>query len=92
MNRSSLTEDTPATPGWVDARISAIFQPFGPEVRSARDRYADCLASVNGALDVDQGHDQCRIALLQAVRDLVADTTGLDRELQALEAELSNAT
>ena len=92
MTRSSLTEETPSTPGWVEARLREIFAPFGSEVGSARDAYADCLAGVRGAVDVDLGHDHCRRTLLAALGDKVADPAALDRSLQALEAEISNAT
>ena len=92
MNRSSLTEETPATPGWVDGRLQEIFAPYGETTRAARDAYAECLAGVRGAIDVDAGHDGCRRRLLGEVRELVPDAEALDRDLQALEAEISRST
>jgi hypothetical protein len=94
MNRSSLTEETPATPSWVDGRIQAIFAPLGDHdhARAAREAYAECLAGVRGDVDVDSGHDECRRAVLAAVGDLVQDRAALDRDLQALEAEISRST
>jgi hypothetical protein len=47
---------------------------------------------VRGRADVDAGHDACRQQLLAAVRDHVGDEAGLDRALQALEAEISADT
>ncbi len=92
MTRSSLTEETPATPGWVDARITAIFAPFGPSLDAVRDAYAECLAGVRGAVDVETGYDRCRRNAVQAARDVVADADALDHTLQTLEAEISSST
>ncbi len=92
MTRSSLPEETPATPGWVDARISQVFTAFGVTMEPARSAYADCLAGVRGGVDVDSGHDRCRKRLLAAVRDHLADVQGFDHALQALEAEISADT
>ncbi len=92
MTQSSLTEETPAAPGWVERRIREIFAPLGPETAGAGDAYADCLAGARGAVDVDAAHDRCRRALLDAVDGKVADRGALDRSLQALEAEISEAT
>ena len=92
MTRSSLTEETPAAPGWVDGRIAEIFDPLGPDAQAARDAYAECLAGARGGVDVDASHDRCRRAALQALSAHGADMAALDRALQALEAELSNAT
>ena len=92
MSRSSLTEETPATPGWVDARIRAIFAPFGATAETTRDAYADCLASVGGAADVNLAHDRCRTAAVRALADIAEDPNALDRDLQALEAEISSST
>ena len=97
MTQSSLTEETAATPGWVDRRINEAFAPLGPSATAVADTYAACLASVRGATDVDLGHDGCRQAALSAV-DGLADAPGqavrdqLDKALQALEAELSAST
>ena len=92
MSRSSLTEETPAAPGWVDRRVRDIFDPLGADAATAANAYADCLAGVRGAVDVDAGHDRCRRAALASLGGSDADLDALDRQLQALEAELSNAT
>jgi hypothetical protein len=92
VNRSSLTEETPAIPGWVEKRVHEIFRPLGPEAMAVGDAYADCLAGVRGAVDVDAGHDRCRAAALGALEGHIADPDELDRTLQALEAEIGNAT
>ncbi len=92
MTRSSLTEETPATPGWVDRRIAEIFGPLGPELTAERDAYADCLAGARGSVDVDASHDRCRRTLLAAVEGKASDLANLDRTLQALEAEISSGT
>ena len=93
MIRSSLPEETPATPGWVDDRIDAIFAPFGAPAAAAREAYAVCLAGVRGSVDVDAGHDRCRFAVLTALKGSEGvDLTALDHTLQALEAEISAST
>ncbi len=92
MTRSSLTEETPSTPGWVDAKIRTLFAPLGNAGEAPRDAYADCLAGVRGGVDVDGGHDRCRKTAIAAVREIAPDVDGLDRALQALEAEISRDT
>ncbi|WP_158742163.1 hypothetical protein [Acidisphaera sp. L21] len=89
MSRSSATEETPSTPGWVDGSIREIFAPYGQSVEAARDMYAECLAGVRGAVDMDLGHDRCRQTLLGAVAKMIEDPTELDHALQALEAKIS---
>ncbi len=95
MTRSSLTEETAATPGWVDGRIDEVFAPLGPKAAPAREAYANCLAGVRGAVDSDGGHDRCRLAAVATLRSALDDESGLDefdRTLQALEAEISADT
>ena len=92
MTLSSLPEETPATPGWVDSRIDAVFAKFGPAAIPAREAYAACLAGIRGAVDIDTGHDRCRAEVLAALQDSGADVAALNRELEALEAEISNGT
>ncbi len=92
MTRSSLTEETPATPGWVDARIDEVLARHGLAGGPARDAYADCLAGVRGAVDVDGGHDRCRRALMEVVGEQVADRDALNRDLMDLEGEISADT
>ncbi len=91
MTCSSLTEETPSTPGWVDRRIRELLAPHGDAAMAAGNAYADCLAGVRGAVDMDGGHDRCRRSLLDAL-DEVADKGALDQQLQALEAEISADT
>lgn len=95
MTRSSLTEETPSTPGWVDGRIDAAFAPLGPKAVAAREAYAGCLGGVRGAVDVGGGHDRCRRAALATLRTDLDDESGLaelDQVLEALEAEISEDT
>jgi hypothetical protein len=92
VSRSSLTEETPATPGWVDDRIDAVFAPLGAGTVAIREAYALCLAGVRGSVDVDAGHDQCRARALAALRDAGVEIEPVDRALQALEAEISAGT
>ena len=92
MTRSSLTEETPAAPGWVESRVDEAFAPLGNAAAAARDAYADCLAGVRGAVDTDAGHDGCRRQALAALAESGADLAALDRTLQALEAEVSAGT
>ena len=91
LTRSSLTEETPATPGWVNARIKQVFAPFGDRAVAVGEAYASCLAGVRGAVDIDSGHDRCRQAALAAIED-PAHRDALDHALQALEAEVSDDT
>ena len=92
MTRSSLTEETPATPGWVDAEVTRLFAPFGEAAAGIRDGYADCLAGVRGAVDTDGGRDRCRATAMRELGDLVADPAAFDQSLQALEAEIARST
>ncbi len=92
MNRSSLIEETPATPGWVDSRLDEAFAPLGSVAVATREAYASCLAGVRGSVDMDAGHDRCRSRALATLRDLGLDVATLDLTLQALEAEISAGT
>jgi hypothetical protein len=92
MSRSSLTEETPATPGWVDDRIDAVFATLGAGATPVREAYALCLAGVRGSVDTDAGHDRCRERALAALRDTGVEVDEIDRALQALEAEISAGT
>jgi hypothetical protein len=92
MTRSSLTEETPSTPGWVEGEANKIFAPLGEDAVAVRNDYLDCLAGVRGAVDSDAGHDRCRSAALASLEGKLADLGDLDRALQALEAEISRST
>lgn len=91
MTRSSLTEETPAAPGWAESRIAEVLGRHGV-TGPVLDAYANCLAGVRGAVDVDGGHDGCRRKLLASLGDDVPDRAGLERDLMALEAEISADT
>jgi hypothetical protein len=92
VSKSSLTEETPATPGWVDDRIDAMFAPLGASAGAVREAYALCLAGVRGAVDTDAGHDGCRRRAIESLRESGADLAALDQAMQALEAEISAGT
>ncbi len=92
MSKSSLTEETPATPGWVDARIDAMFAPLGAGASAAREAYALCLAGVRGAVDTDAGHDRCRRRAIESLRTYGADLDALDLAMQTLEEEIGAGT
>lgn len=92
MSRSSLTEETPATPGWVDARVRELFSPFGSDAIGIREAYVDCLAGVRGSTDTDMGRDRCRATAISTLATLDGDIAALDLELQALEAEIAQST
>jgi hypothetical protein len=90
MTRSSLTEETSNTPGWVEMGIDKAFAGVSLDEagRKAKDDYASCLAGCRGGVDVDAGHDRCRRTLLSAL----GDVDGLEQRLMALEAEISAGT
>ena len=92
MTRSSLTEETPSTPGWVEGRVREIFAQFGGQFASERETYVNCLAGVGGATDMDAGHDRCRRALMDAIREDLDDPEQLERTLEELEAAISADT
>lgn len=93
--RSSLTEETASTPGWVDGQIDALFAPFGTPAAAAREAYAACLGGVRGDVDVDLGHDRCRLQAVADVQAALPDHPAIPefaRALLALEAEISAST
>lgn len=98
MRRPSTTEDTPATPGWVEGELDGILAdalPQRPTIARLRTAYLDCLAGSAGPGDAEEAHDRCRRRFLRALReDGVAEETveRLDHRLAALEAELSTRT
>ena len=95
---SDYTEDTPATPGWVETELDAILAPLPPRPTIAKLRvgYLDCLAGIRGpADDGEAAHDRCRARFLQGLREDNVDASvvaALDHRLAALEAEITART
>ncbi len=90
------TEDTPATPGWVESSLDAILAtlPFPAEkLASFRNAYLDCLAGCGRTEDLDSEHDACRKGLLLALKDglsMDAETSrALEQKLEKLELDIS---
>ena len=102
--RVGPTEDTPATPSWVERRldeiVAALPEPLRPAMERERGRYLDCLAGTAGPEDPLIGRQRCHQSLMQRLRagepDVGArDDAALDqlhRTLEALEAELASGT
>nr|WP_298797777.1 hypothetical protein [uncultured Acetobacter sp.] len=84
----SSTEDTPATPGWVEDSLDRILAslPFSAEkLAPLRASYLECLAGCGRAADLDSAHDACRKGFLRALKD----SLGLDAEAaRTLEPQL----
>lgn len=97
-----MTEEIPATPGWVDARLDeafAVLDDAGLDedaLGAARDQYAECLARTKSpAAPSDLEGEEfatCRADLLAALAGMGVDE-GLVEELtgrlEAVEAELA---
>lgn len=95
--RVSTTEDTPATPGWVESELDEILAglPRRPSLSKLRAAYLDCLAGIGGAVDMEAAHDRCRATFLEGLgEDGIAaeDVRALDHRLAALEAEITTRT
>ncbi len=95
--RPSTTEDAPAAPGWAEAEFDAVFArlPQTPALKHLAASYLDCLAGIGGHTDIGGAHDRCRAALIRGLQhELVdeADLHRLDRQLAALEAEITART
>ena len=97
-----MTEEIPATPGWVDSRLDEAFAVLdgagleGDALGAARDQYADCLARAKApAAPSDlEGAEfaNCRSDLLTALAGMGVDDAlveVLDLRLEAVEAELA---
>ncbi|GAN68003.1 hypothetical protein [Acetobacter orleanensis] len=91
------TEDTPATPGWVEEsldRILASLPVTADKLAPFRASYLDCLAGCGRTTDLDQAHDACRQGFLRAVKDgleLDASTLRtLEQQLEQLELSISS--
>ena len=101
IQHSSLTEDTPATPAWIETELDDLLAPLAaaglaaPVLATLRSAYLDCLAGSGGPADVEAEHDRCRQRFLAELRaeeiggGLVDDVA---QRLAALEAELTART
>lgn len=99
MPRTGLTEDTPATPSWVEERLDRILAALPAEIAQAmrpeRGRYLDCLASTAGPADPLMARQRCHTALLGRLRAAgwaAEPLATLHERLEALEAELAENT
>jgi len=91
-----LTEETASTPGWVEQRLDDVFAALPPSTGPAREAYGACLGrrKAPGAPSDMLGaeFDGCRPALHHALAGLglAPDALAqLDRDLEALEAEIA---
>ena len=80
-----------------EERLDEIFalHPIGAAGARCRTDYLACLANCRGAIDAEAGHDRCRKACLDCLREsrLAAPLlVSLEAELEALEAEISERT
>ena len=93
VQRSSLTEETPAAPAWIETELDALLAPVAtPALPALRGAYLDCLAASAGPADTERAHDRCRAAFLRGLREAGVETGELDGRLAALEAELTART
>jgi hypothetical protein len=97
--RVGPTEDTPATPGWVEQRLDEVMAALPPALAQAlateRDGYLDCLAGTTGPEDPLVGRERCHAAMLRRLRADGLDDAALDQlheQLERLEAELGERT
>ncbi|NHO32887.1 hypothetical protein [Acetobacter fallax] len=91
------TEDTPAAPGWLEPEVDVAFALLGltgAGVERARDSYIDCLACVPRTMDLDVGHDACRLGLLRALKAefTLGDDVwrAFEQKLEAIESDLTS--
>jgi hypothetical protein len=91
-----MTEEIASTPSWVEKRLDDVFAVLPPSAGPAREAYSACLgrrkapAAPSDMLGAE--FNGCRPALHQALAGLglAADTLAqLDRQLEALEAEIA---
>lgn len=93
------TEDTPATPGWVEERLDELIGELPPDIAAAvqaeRGPYLDCLAGSVGPLDPEVQHTRCHVLMLRRLRAAGLERGALDdlgRRLEALEDEFAGRT
>ena len=91
-----MTEEIASTPGWVEQRLDEVFAALPPGAATARTAYGACLgrrkapAAPSDMLGAE--FDGCRAALRHALAGLQLDKDALaqlDRQLEALEAEIA---
>ncbi len=91
-----MTEDIPATPGWVEERLDELFAALPAAAGPARRAYAACLAGRKAPAApsdlLGAEFETCRGVLRRSLLTAGIDRDALDRldkELEALEAELA---
>jgi hypothetical protein len=93
-----VSEEGPATPGWVQQELDEIadWLPHAPEIGACLQRYADCLAgSGPPEADPELARDGCRTRLLGELGRLGLDPpllAELNARLEALEDEIAART
>jgi hypothetical protein len=90
-----VTEEIPATPGWVDERLDELFADLPEKTREARDTYAKCLAARKNPSEpsdlLGAEFEPCHAALLRALLAAGVQQQALAQlqpELEALEDEI----
>jgi hypothetical protein len=90
-----VTEEIPATPGWVEDRLDAAFAGLPGWTVAARAAYARCLAGRKAPAApsdlLGAEFEPCRIALRRALLAAGLDRSvlaQLEQKLEALEAEI----
>ena len=93
-----MTEEIAAAPGWFEARLDEVLAslPQADSICAARDAYLDCIAKAKAPAapsDMLGTEDEaCHQTLLRALDASGVAAPGLGRRLEALEAELSEAS
>lgn len=93
-----MTEEIPATPGWLDEGLDQAFAGIAGDDRigAARDQYAQCLAAAKAPAApsdlLGAECERCRSLLLAALAGVGLEPdvlTRLGKRLEAVEAELA---
>jgi hypothetical protein len=92
-----MSEDVPATPGWVEDRLDDLLTPEAglPDLPFCRGTYLDCLARCRLPADPEAGRDRCRAAFLACLEGAGVEADrreALEHRLLALEAEIGEDT
>ena len=95
--RPSTTEETAATPGWVESELDEILAelPARPAIAQLGRAYLDCLAASGGPHDAEAARDRCRRTFLGGLeQDGIAPParSRIEAKLEAMEAEISTRT
>ncbi len=94
----AMTEEIPASPGWLDQRLDEAFAGIEGDDRvgAARDQYVSCLAGTKASAApsdlLGAECERCRSLLLAALAGLGIAQDALERlgqHLEAVEAELA---